>query len=348
MNVGQVSQPAVIEGGASDDFPETLSKVAASDRESQAVARAARGRLLLANTPIALARENPLGSLVFSVGQTADFQAPGETDTYDFPLQAGDNVTLVLTPSGNVQAALRLSKPGGGTASLSASVPGQTLVLQNEPAATGGTCTLEASSLDGSGSYTIDVLVNAGQETEALGGAANDRPEDAQDIGGSALGLPGGADRLAVRGTAGPEGDYYRFALEDGQPASILLEGPDYWGPWFQVRDGGGALLTGSQWGGTDADAAVPQFTAPQAGDYLVRVLGAELYLLTVTRGAVFPLEPDTGPYGFVTSLSATASNAIGHLDDLGDGADEFHFQAEQDASLALSVTAMRGDLRPE
>jgi hypothetical protein len=59
------------------------------------------------------------------------------------------------------------------------------------------------TSLEGTGPYSVQLLLNAAGEEESYTGASNDTWETAQDLSSSVVVLPDGGDRLAVVGQTG-------------------------------------------------------------------------------------------------------------------------------------------------
>src|SRR5262249_55897320 len=79
---------------------------------------------------------------------------------------------------------------------------GQDVVLQTVPVTAGGLYTVTLSgAANTTGGYTAQAILNAAQETEGHGGAANNTLATAQNIDGSFLSLGGSSSRGAVLGT---------------------------------------------------------------------------------------------------------------------------------------------------
>src|SRR5262249_21588042 len=92
--------------------------------------------------------------------------------------------------------------PSGSTSSATASAAGQDVVLQTVPAASAGIYTITVGGVGTTtGGYTVQVILNAAQETEGHGGATNNTLATAQNIDASFISLGPSASRGAVLGT---------------------------------------------------------------------------------------------------------------------------------------------------
>jgi PKD repeat protein len=168
--------------------------------------------------PVPLTAVPPLGSLVYTGSTVGAIGAPGELDPYTLSVDAGQTVTVVVTPPGSGGAfsedggsgaastllpTVELRDPSGAVvATATAPAAGQSAVLQAAPAATLGTYTITVGATAGADSYTLLVYLNAQVETEAVGGATNNTRATAQNLDPAFRTLQTGsaADRAAVRG----------------------------------------------------------------------------------------------------------------------------------------------------
>jgi hypothetical protein len=117
-------------------------------------------------------------------------------------LDAGQTVTVVLTPQAGLQGTIELLGPDGTSiATASAASPDEIVVLQTVPAADAGTYRVLIGGIESStGGYTARLILNAAVETETYDGLPNDDLGSAQDLSGSLIELGGGIQRAAVLG----------------------------------------------------------------------------------------------------------------------------------------------------
>lgn len=103
-------------------------------------------------------------------------------------------------------------------------------------------------------------------------------------------------------------GDWYSFHLEAGQKASVVLSplaGAGNADMGLEIHDAMGNLLTAGSDVATNVDETILDFSAPESGDYYLRVSGAApgLYSLVVTRDQTFSVSM---PYGTTQDISVT------------------------------------------
>jgi subtilisin family serine protease len=173
--------------------------------------------------PVPLNPLPPLGSLVYTGSTTGAIAAPGELDPYTLSVDAGQSITVTVSPPASggafgdsggsaddgsglvstLQPTIELRDPSGNViATAIAPVAGKPAVLQVGAAATTGTYTITVGAVAGADAYTMSVYLNAEVEAEAFGGASDNTRGTAQDLGPAFLPLAPGsdADRAAVRG----------------------------------------------------------------------------------------------------------------------------------------------------
>jgi hypothetical protein len=171
--------------------------------------------------PMPLTPEAPLGSLVHDATVTNTISPVGDTDIFTLNLDAGQTLTVLVTPGGSLQPTIHLTGPSGNfSAPLTA--PGMDAVLQAVAITLPSVYTVTVGGAAGSsGLYTARVILNAALELENHGGASNDTLLTAQDLTGSSVEVGGGADRLAVLGQFNGNDDLYAFHLDAGQFATV-------------------------------------------------------------------------------------------------------------------------------
>ena len=147
------------------------------------------------------------GGLIFDPPIAGDFGAAGDTDAFFIDVDPGQKLTVVFQPDdAAIQGQITLFDPGGvSLGTIAAIAPGDALLLQNLPGTgtTSGTYQLDATSVAGTGNYTVEFILNASVEQESITGQPNDTIATAQNIDDSAIALLNGADRLAVLGETG-------------------------------------------------------------------------------------------------------------------------------------------------
>ncbi|MAE61173.1 MAG: hypothetical protein CMJ49_07435, partial [Planctomycetaceae bacterium] len=249
------------------------------------------------NTP--LDRVDPLGSVVFDPPTVRSFNGTGDVDEMDINLEADQLITIIFEPTDpSVQVQLELLDTDLVTplATASAASAGDTVAIQTLTVATAGNHRIRATSLSGSGQYTVEVISNAATETEGLTDAAgsNDTAATAQDIDASAYALPGTADRLAVLGgLSGAEADFYSFTINPNEPTSLSLASDSgTLSMTLLASDMTTELATGIT-GFHNLDQSIEGFADATGGTFYVRVDGGadDDYGLVITRGSTFDLE---------------------------------------------------------
>jgi hypothetical protein len=248
------------------------------------------------------ARLEPLGSSAFaSLGSRGEIGG-GETRDAVFALAAGESLSAVLSSpaEGGVLPRLTLYAPGGATlGTAAATAPGERIELRNlrAPAAGVYRCIVENAQAAG-GAFTLDILVNAVPD-----GDENHTEGKALDLEPSFLALGSfGAARAAVIGSlAGPAGagasDWYRFRLEDGEEAEIVVSHPEALPPSVRLLDAAGKERAAA----VPASSTILSIAGFRDGtadllpeDYLLAVEGsAERYTLLVGRATRLEIDPD-------------------------------------------------------
>jgi subtilase family serine protease len=256
----------------------------------------------------------PLGSLIYDPPLAGRFHVVGDVDAYTIQLDAGQTLTLRLTPrEASIQGQLELLDPDNVSLALaSAATAGQTVLLQTVPIAEAGTYTFMLTSLAGIGAYEIGVVLNGALEEETYGGANNDSPATAQNINASTIALQGGATRLAVLGhLVDADSDFYSFELAAGQPATFVLA-PQSAGQTLELALGvqepdGSMRVLALGVRDRDGNQRVTGFVPETGGEYVARLTGPADgdYALLITRGAEFDEEPNFDPT-MAQDISAT------------------------------------------
>lgn len=198
---------------------------------------------------------NPVtGAVITSVGTLTFFDGlgvrPSDGTLFASPGGAGDQIytinpatgvatfvgstgvgspsDLEFIPTGGVQPTIQLFNPSSTLiGSASAASAGKKAVLQTIPITTGGTYTITLAGAGATtGSYTMQVFLNAALEAESNDGAANNTSGTAQNLNPSFLTLQTGltsAQRGAVIGQLSGNDDFYSFSLLAGQSASLAM-----------------------------------------------------------------------------------------------------------------------------
>lgn len=153
--------------------------------------------------PVPLARQQPWGSLVYSGTVTGSIRDTADTDSFTLDLAAGEGITAVVDPDSGLQPTIKVFDPFENLlGSASASAAGGDAVVQMVPVETAGRYRLEVSGVgDSTGSYALQVVLNAAVESELHGQENNDTLSAAQDLDAAFLAL-GTGSRAAVLGQA--------------------------------------------------------------------------------------------------------------------------------------------------
>ena len=159
--------------------------------------------------PTPLAPVTPLGSLIYNSTASGIIGTAGDPDKFTINVDGNQTITVLVTPSGTLRPTVDIGGPP-----VTAASAGKKALLQT--LAAGGVHTITVSGADGTtGSYTVQVFLNAALETESNDGAPNNSPGPdpggAQDLNASFTNLLKGATRGAVLGRT------------DGNPTETLL-----------------------------------------------------------------------------------------------------------------------------
>ncbi len=291
----------------------------------------------------ALAAREPLGSLIYGSGRNASLVSDTDVDAFEIALQPGQDfdavVSAVLGQSGAAmpQVLLEIINPNGQTvASVASTQAGRALLIPGVAVDIGGTWTLRVSSPNGDvGNYNLGVVVGADVQREfveidGVQQPGNHTRSHAEDLDRTSLRLDDSIDRLASVGRFSPgvnastgavvsDWDFFRFTLEAGQTASIVVavEGTPL---VSNLRlglfddsgdlDTGTGVLVGAAIASADADRAILDFTNHSDSAVTLyarpRADSAVRYSMVVTRGATFDvglvngLPQQLGPTGAV------------------------------------------------
>jgi hypothetical protein len=297
------------------------------------------------NAAVTFASNLPQGALIYGASVNASISRTDDIDHFTFAIDAGQTVTVLVTPSGTtLQPAVELRDPGNGIlASASAAAAGGKVVLQSAAGATAGTYTVGLSGVGGTlGGYTVAVTLNSAVELEGNGGSANDTLVMAQDLSGSFLGLtglPANVSHAAVQGTMGTvsgNADYYAVQLTAGDTINVALKVLTSGNANVELRNASDVVLTTGISGPTNVTKAISNFTAAATGSYYLRITGDVnvTYDLLVTKNAIFDLEGnDTS--AAAESLGA-AQSILGYL---ANGNEDWYLVGADGAGGTLAIS---------
>lgn len=133
----------------------------------------------------------PLGSLIHDPPVSGTISTPSDTDSYTIDMDAGQTITVVVSPDATLDASITLFDPSAAPlATIDANGLEGEEVIQTIATTESGTYTVEISGAGGTaGGYTAELIVNAAAEVESHNGATNDTLATAQDIDGSFIDL---------------------------------------------------------------------------------------------------------------------------------------------------------------
>lgn len=136
--------------------------------------------------PVSLQPKAPLGSLIYESSTPAFISPADDSDSFTISVNAGQTITVLVTPAAALQPSISVA-PSGGPVIGSAIAPaaGKRALLETVPAVAGGSYTITVGGAAGSGSYTVQVILNAALEAESNDGGTNNSLLTAQDINAS-------------------------------------------------------------------------------------------------------------------------------------------------------------------
>jgi hypothetical protein len=173
--------------------------------------------------PTPLSPLYPLGSLVYQGSTTANIRFVGDTDKFTLPVDPGQTITVLVTPtSPGLQPTVQLADPSStslGTATASAA--GKAAMLQSIATTTSGTYTLTVGGAASTvGNYTVQIYLNAAVEAEGkVAGVDDNSVTTAQDISGSFA--PISTSQAATRGGVLGQTDTAATATATAVPLSF-------------------------------------------------------------------------------------------------------------------------------
>ncbi|HYV34115.1 MAG TPA: SdrD B-like domain-containing protein, partial [Gemmataceae bacterium] len=275
--------------------------------------------------PTPLLPAQPLGSLVYSgtvPNRVINF--PGETNRFTLSLDAAQVVTVRVDPASgsNLWPTLALKDPNGiDIATASANGSQQSILLQTIPVTAAGVYTISVGGTgpdpqDLTGAFGLNVLLNAAQELETVGGPADNLPSTPQAIDSSFISLGATASRGAVQGVLidSADKDYYSFSLAAGETLSANVVATSA-NAFAQLTDSAGSVLASSAAGATPGSLVIANFTAPAAGQYCLlvglSVNPSATYTAVITKNANFDTEANDSFAGAQTLSESGALGAI-------------------------------------
>ena len=256
---------------------------------------AARGGTPTTPFPTPLTAVLPAGSLIYTGSTSGTIASPGETDAFSLNLDADQTITSDVVPGATLQPTVSVRNPAFALiGSATAAGAGQEALLQTVPVSTAGTYTIEVSGAGGTtGTYTLNVTLNAALEAENHGGGSNNTIGTAQDLASSFIPLPTGSRAAAVGSVLAGNIDFYAFTLSSGPSATIAVAATlpvD-----LALFNSTGAAVALGTAGPSNVSVVIRNFVAAGAGTYYVRLNAATdtltNYSLVVTRDADFDIE---------------------------------------------------------
>lgn len=138
----------------------------------------------VASFPVPLTAVAPMGSLVYEGQTTGSIAAAGDTSDFTISLDAGQRVTLLVTPDTTLQPSVRLLSPTSQTlAANTATAAGSRALLNTVQASQAGDYTIRVSASGSNvGSFTLQLLLNSALETEIAGTSSNGTTATAQSL----------------------------------------------------------------------------------------------------------------------------------------------------------------------
>jgi hypothetical protein len=148
----------------------------------------------------ALVQVAPSGNLVYALS-TSNIIAEGiDCNAYVVNLDSAQTISMALKPDGGLWPELFLEMAHGVATSIVAGVAGEEIVLLEVVVDVAGTYTIGVSGLfASSGSYELEVVLNAALELESRSGPPNNSPPFAEALNQTALQI-GAGERGAILG----------------------------------------------------------------------------------------------------------------------------------------------------
>ncbi|MFM8538294.1 MAG: S8 family serine peptidase, partial [Planctomycetaceae bacterium] len=243
-----------------------------------------------------LAPVAPLGGLIYTGSRAGLLSGAADQDAFTIAINAGQSLAVAVTPAAGVAATVTLRDPSGNETVSTPTAAGVAAIVGPVSAAASGTWTITVGNGGAaSGTYTVEMLVDAAFEEDSLGRAANDTPAAAQPLGGSLITVAS-ASRAAVTGRIGGPGDVdaYSLPIEAGRRVSIVAasvaEVPLV---VSLVGPGGTIVATGTP--AATLESVIEGVVVPSAGTYRIEVTGGSAtdYGLVAVLGGRFGIEPD-------------------------------------------------------
>ena len=173
--------------------------------------------------PVPLAAVNPLGSLVYQGSRTSAIGLAGSSENFTIALDPGQTLTAFVAPAGTLEPTVTVTAPGGAVlATATASALGQQALVQTVPIGSEGTYTVTVGGAAGTGSYTLQLELNAAVESGLHGGPLNNTFATAKSLTAALTALGTADQRAAVLGTTAASG-YYSMTVGAGQSLTAGL-----------------------------------------------------------------------------------------------------------------------------
>ena len=166
----------------------------------------------------------PLGSLVYDPAVTGVINVIADVDNFTIDVDDGQTITLLLAGQDGLAPEVELFDPSGVSQGVASAAANGEATLQVVPTGAAGQYTVTVRGVgESTGSYTLQLILNAALEDESHGGAKNNTLGAAQDLDPTFIGLGfGTAQRGAVLGTS----DGYRN-YQASQTISDTLHSPN-------------------------------------------------------------------------------------------------------------------------
>jgi hypothetical protein len=233
--------------------------------------------------PLPLESVAPDGALIYQGTATATIDDSAEVESFTIDLDAGQSISLLVTPNESLEAELVLHTPGGfSTGIFGPGAPGEPVLLNDFQITQAGTYTFDVSGEPGlNGAFDLRLVVGAALEAETVTGDSNDTVVAAQPI---AIGeVMSGSGRGAVLGqlaSGTTDDDWYAFDLDDGAAATIVLDSATPGAATLELYHSDGTTLVALGTADSDSQQAIRGFadatsdTLPDT--YFLRVSGAD------------------------------------------------------------------------
>ena len=174
--------------------------------------------------PVPLTAVNPLGSLVYQGSRASMIAAAGVSERFTIALNPGQTLTALVTPAATLEPASRSPPRAGPWRTRHRHRPWASRPSPRACPSAEGTYTVTVGGAAGTGTYTLQLDLNAAVEYQSNGGPANNTLATAKSLNPAFSSMGTSAQRAAVLGNTVPAAsEYYSMTVAAGQSLTAGL-----------------------------------------------------------------------------------------------------------------------------